>query len=183
MAHATLTTLQDAKLLFAGVDLHYMKMAYRALIQSKMDYASFLCPCSTVSYHASHSLLQRLFQRCIGMRVSKSQIPRLLIMFNLETLGDRRRMMANVFASRFCKVQDNDTATDRLKVQARNTQKALETSISSRRLVATIRAPEGEDQLLRSKDRKRERIRGLMRRPVPKNERSAPSVTNEVSNR
>ena len=39
MAHATLTTLQNGKLLFAGVDLYYMKMVSRTLIQSKMDYA------------------------------------------------------------------------------------------------------------------------------------------------
>ena len=43
--HSTLTILQNAKLLFAGVDLYYMKMVYRTLIQSKMEYPSFLCPC------------------------------------------------------------------------------------------------------------------------------------------
>ena len=79
------------------------------------------------------------------MRVSKSQLPRLLVMFSLETLGDRRRMMANEFASRLCNIHDDDTATDRQKVQARGTQKALETSISFRRLVATVTAPEGKD--------------------------------------
>ena len=68
----------------------------------------------------------------------------LLMMFNLETLGDRRRMMANAFASRLCNIQDDDTATDRQKAQARNTQKAMETWISFRRLVATVRAPEGK---------------------------------------
>ena len=113
MAHATLTTVQNAKLLFAGVDLYYVKIVYRTLIQGKMDYASFLCPCSTVSYHASQNLLQRLFQYCIGMRVSKSQIPRLLMMLNLKTLVDRLRMMANAFASRLYNIKDDDTATDR----------------------------------------------------------------------
>ena len=125
MAHATLTTLQNAKLLFAGVDLYYMKMVYRTLIQSKMDYASFLCPCSTVAYHTSQGLLQKIFQCCIGMRVSKSQIPRLLMMFNLETLDERRRMSANAFASRLCNIQDDDTATERPKVQVRNTHKCF----------------------------------------------------------
>ena len=129
MAHATLTTLQSGRLLFAGVDLYYMKMVYRTLIQSKMDYAAFLYPCSTVSYHAFVSLLQRLLQCCIGMRVKTSQIPRLLMSFNLETLGNRRRLLTNAFASRLCNIQDDDTATDWRKLQARNTQKALETSI------------------------------------------------------
>ena len=76
--------------------------------------------------------------------------------------------MANAFASRLCSIQDDDSATDRQKVQARNTQKALETSISFRRFVAAVTAPERKDQLLRRKDRKRERIRGLMRRPIPR---------------
>ena len=182
MAHATLTTLQKAKLLFAGVHLYYMKMVYRTLIQSKMEYASFLCPCSTVAYHASQSLLQRLFQCCIGMRVGKSKIPRLIMMFNLETLGDRRRMMANAFASRVCNVQDDDTATDRLKVQARNTQKALETSISFRRLVAS-QGTKGK----RSISEEERQGTGANSRthapPYTKNERFAPCVTNEVNNR
>ena len=65
-------------------------------------------------------------------------------------------------------MQDDDSATDREKEQARNTQKALETSISFRGLVATVTAPEGKEQLLRRKDRKRERLRGLMRRPIPR---------------
>ena len=175
MAHATLTTLQNAKRLFAGVDLYYMKMVYRTLVQSKMDYASFLCPCCTVAYHASQSLLERVFQCCIGMRVSKSQIPRLLMMFNLETLGDRRRMSANAFASRLCN-KDDDTATERQKVHARNTRKALETSISFQRLVATATAPEGKDQLLGRKDTKREQIRGLMRRPIPRMKGPPPAI-------
>ena len=75
MAHATPTTLQSTKLLFAGVDLYYMKIVYCTLIQSKTDCALFLCPYSTVSYHAFESLLQGLFQRCIGMKAKKSQIP------------------------------------------------------------------------------------------------------------
>ena len=90
------------------------------------------------------------------------------MVFNLETLGDHRRMIPPAFASRLCNIQDDDTATDRQKAQARNTQKALETSISFHRLAATVRALEGNDQLLRRKDRKRERIRGLMRRPIPR---------------
>ena len=145
-----------------------MKMVYRTLIQSKMVYASFLCPFSTVSYHAFESLLQRLFQCCIGMRVKNSKIPRLLILFNLETLADRRRMMTNAFASRLCNIQDDDTATDRQKLQARNTQKALETPISFRRIVATVREPHGKDQLMRMQERKREQIRGIMCRPTPR---------------
>ena len=168
MAHATLTTLQSAKLLFSGDDFYYIKMVYRTLIQSKLDYVSFLCPCSTVSYHAFESHLQRLFQSCIGMRVKKPEIPRVLMMFNLETLGDGRRVMANAFASRLCNIQNDDTAADRQKLHARNTQKAFETSISFRRIVTIGRDAYGKDQLMRMKERKRERIQGIMRRPIPR---------------
>ena len=61
-------------------------------------------------------------------------------------------------------------------MQARNTPKALETSIYFRRLVARVRAPEGKDQLLRRKDGKRERIRGLMRRPIPRMKGLSPAL-------
>ena len=89
------------------------------------------------------------------------------MMFNLANLRDPRRTMAKAFASRLCNMQDDDTATDRQKLQARNTQKALETSISLRRIAATVREPHGKDQLIRMKYRKRERTRGIMRHPIP----------------
>ena len=54
-------------------------------------------------------------------------------MFNLETLGDRRRMLANAFASLFYNIQDDGTVTERQKEQARNTQTVLESSIFFRR--------------------------------------------------
>ena len=61
-------------------------------------------------------------------------------------------MLANAFASRLFNIHDDDTATDRQKLQARNKQKALETSISICPIVATAGAPEGKDQLPRMKD-------------------------------
>ena len=91
--------------------------------------------------------------------------------------------MSNALASQLCNIQNDHTATERQKVQACNTQKALETLISFLRFVATVTAPEGEDQLLRRKDRKRERIRGTHAPSYTTNESFAPCVTNEVSNR
>ena len=113
----------------------------------------------------------------------KLQIPTLLIIFNLKTLGDRRRMLADAFASRLCNIQGGDTAIGRQKLQARNTQKALEICISFRRIVETVRIPHGKGQLLRMQDRKRERIRGIMHRPLPGMKGLPPCVTTEVSNR
>ena len=75
--------------------------------------------------------------------------------------------MAHLPRWRFLLVKINKTFS-RQNVHASSTKKALETLISFRRLVATDTAPEGKEQLLRGKDTKRERMRGLMRRPIPR---------------
>ena len=100
MSHASLSTLRNAnaKLIFPGVDPSYEKMVYRTLIDSKMDYATFLFPSRTDALHAFDCLLQRFFQCCLGIRVRQSQIPRLLLRFNIDSLGIRRRTLANAFA-------------------------------------------------------------------------------------
>ena len=71
---------------------------------------------------------------------------------------DRRRMMTNAFESRLCNTQDDHTATDRQKLQARNTRRELKTSISFRPTVATVREPHAKDQLMRMKAWNRGRI-------------------------
>ena len=68
-------------------------------------------------------------------------------LFNLETLGDLRRMIANDFESRLCNIRDDDTVTGSQKLQARNKQKTLETSISFRWIFAAVGEPHGKDQL------------------------------------
>ena len=75
MWHASLSTLRNAKLIFSGVDPSYAKMVYRTLIESKMDFATFLCPSSADALHAFDSLLRRFFQSYLGIRVRQSQIP------------------------------------------------------------------------------------------------------------
>ena len=96
-SHASLTTLRNAKLVFPGVDLSYAKMMYRTLIENKMDYATFLCPSSADALHAFDCLHQTFFQCCLGIRGQQSQIPHLLLMFSIDTLGIRRRTLANAF--------------------------------------------------------------------------------------
>ena len=100
MSHASWRTLRNAKPIFPGVDPSYAKMVYRTLIESKMDYATFLCPPSADALHAFDCLQQRFFQCCLGIRVRQSQIPRLLLMFSIDKLGIRRRTLANAFAGR-----------------------------------------------------------------------------------
>ena len=95
MSHASLSTVGNAKLIFRGVDPSYAKVVYRTRIESTMDYATFLCPSSADALQAFDCLLQRFFHCCPGIRVRQSQIPRLLLMFNIDTLGTRRRTLAN----------------------------------------------------------------------------------------
>ena len=104
IAYALLITLRNVKLKFPGVDPSYAKMLYRTLIESKMDYATFLCPSSADALPAFNCLQQRFFQCCLGIRVRQSQIPRLLLMFNIDTLGIRRRTLANAFARRLMSI-------------------------------------------------------------------------------
>ena len=40
-------------------------MVYRTLIESKMDYATFLCPSSADALHVFDWLLHRFFQCCL----------------------------------------------------------------------------------------------------------------------
>ena len=113
MSHASPGTLRNANLEFPGVDPSYAKMVYRTLIESKMDYAAFLCPSRADAFHAFGCLLQRFFQCCLGIRVRQSQIPRLLVMFNIDTLGIRRRTLADAFVGRLMSILDDDHATER----------------------------------------------------------------------
>ena len=101
MSHASLSTQRNSKLVLPRADPSYAKMVYRTLKESKMDYAAFLCPSSADALHAFDCLLQRFFQCCLGTtRVRQSQIPRLLAMFNIDTLGIRGRKLANAFIGR-----------------------------------------------------------------------------------
>ena len=65
MSHTLLSTLRNAKLIFPWVDPSYAKMVYRTLIESKMDYATFLCPSSADALLAFDCPLQRFFQCCL----------------------------------------------------------------------------------------------------------------------
>ena len=151
MSYASLSTLLTAKLIFSGVDPTYAKMVYRTAIESKMDYATFLCPSSADALHAFDCLLQRFFKFCLGIRVRQTQIPRLLLMFNIDSLGIRRRALANAFAERLMSILDDDYATVRQKLQARKTQIALNASEASQRIVPLVTKPLRTDQTLSMK--------------------------------
>ena len=122
IAYALLSTLRNAKLIFPGVDPSYAKMVYRTFIESKMDYARFLCPSRADALHAFDCLLQRFFQCCLGISVRQSEKPRLLLLFNIAILGIRRRTLVTTFAGRLMSIQDDHYATKRQKFQAKKTQ-------------------------------------------------------------
>ena len=151
-------------------------MVYHTLIESKMDYATFLCPSSADALHAFDSLLQRFFQCCLGIRVPQSQIPRLLLMFNIDSLGIRGRTLANAFAGRLMSTLDDDNATARQKLQAKKTQIALNSSEAFHRIVRLVTKPLRKDQTMSMRQNMREIISRTMRRPVPISTRLPPAL-------
>ena len=124
-------------------------MLHRTLIESKMDYATFLCPSSAYALHAFDCLLQRFFQCCLGIGVRQWQIPRLLLMFKNDTLGIRRRTSANAFVGRLMSIVDDDHATVRQKLQAKKTQISLNSSEAFQRIVPVVTKLQVKDQTIR----------------------------------
>ena len=142
-------------------------MVYRTRIESKMDSATFLCPSSAHALHAFDCLLQIFFQCCLGIRVLQSQIPRLLLMFNIDTLGIRRRTLGNAFAGRLMSILDDDHETVRQKLHAKKTQIALNSSEAFQRIVPLVTKPMRKDQTMSKRQTTRKIISRNMRRPVP----------------
>ena len=176
MSHASLSTLRNAKLIFPGVDPTYEKMVYHTLIESKMDYATFLCPSSADALHVFDSLMQRFFQCCLGIRVPQSQIPRLLLKFNIDSLGIRRRTLANAFAGGLMSTLDDDNATVRQKLQAKKTQIALNSSETFQRIIPLVTKPLRKDHTMSMRQNMREIISRSMRRPAPVSTRLPPAL-------
>ena len=108
--------------------------------------------------------LQRFFQLCLGIRVRQSQIPRLLLMFNIDTLGIRRRTLANAFAGRIMSILDDDHATVLQKLQAKKTQIALNSSEAFQRIVPLVTKPLRKDQTMS--------MRQIMRKIISRNTRN-----------
>ena len=137
------------------------------LIESKMDYATFLFPSSADALHAFDCLLQRFFQYCLGIRVRQSQIPRLLLMFNIGTLGIRRRTLANAFAGRLKSTLDDYHATVQQKLQAKKTQIASNSSEAFERIVPLVTKPLRKDQTMSMTQTMREIISRNTRNKTP----------------
>ena len=131
-----------------------------------MDYASFLCPSSADSLHAFDCLLQRFFQFCLGITVRQSQLPHLLLFFDMGTLGICGRTLANAFVGRLMSILDDDHATERQKLQPKKTQIALNASEAFHQIVPLVTKPLRKDQIVSMKQTMRERFSRNMRRPV-----------------
>ena len=106
----------------------------------------------------------------------QSQIPRLLLAFNIDSLGIRRRTLANAFAGRLMSTLDDDNATARQKLQAKKTQIALNSSEAFQRIVPLGTKPLRKDQTMSMRQNIREVISRTMRRPVPLPTRLPPAL-------
>ena len=82
------------------MEAKYALMVFRSPPQSGMDYACFLSPWGQKATEAYNSLMIRFFGNVVGRRVRVSQLPRLLAIFDLDSIGLRRRAMANRFCIR-----------------------------------------------------------------------------------
>ena len=176
MSHASLSKLRNGKLIFPGFDPRYAKMVYRTLLERKIYYATFLCPSSADALHAFDCLLQRFFHCCLGIRVRQSQIRRLLLMFNIDTLRIRRRTLASAFVGGLMSIPDDDHAIQRQKIQAEKTQIAFNSSEAFQLIVPLVAKPLRKDQIISMEQTMRERISNNMRRPVPISTRLPPAL-------
>ena len=102
--------------------------------------------------------------------------PRLLLIFNVGTLGMRRRTLANAFSRRLMSILDDDHATARQKLQAKKTQIALNSSEAFKRIVPLVTKPLRKDQTMSMRQTIRERISRNMPCPVPTLTRLPPAL-------
>ena len=127
--HLTWTQLKAAKVVYCGMDT-YALMVFRSLLQSAIYYAYFLSPWGQKATEAYNSLINVLV-----MRFMVSQLPRLLAIFDHDSIRRRRRAMASSSCIRM-KEQCGDASDGekRARMQAMNTSRDLNSSIPSRSL-------------------------------------------------
>ena len=87
---------------------------------------------------------------------TQPQIPRLLLMFNIDTLGIRPRTLADAIVGRLMTILDDDHATVRQKLQAKKTQIALNSSEAFQWIVRLVTKPLRKDQIISMKQTMRE---------------------------
>ena len=85
--HMTWTQLKAAEVEYCGIDAKYAMMVFRSLLQSGIGYACFLSPWGQKATEAYNSLMLRFFGNVLGVRFSVSQLPRLLAIFYLDSIG------------------------------------------------------------------------------------------------
>ena len=163
----TWTELKAAKVVYCGMDATYALMVFRSLIQTGIDYACFLSPWGKKATEAYNSFMLHFFGNVLGMRVRVSQLPRLLPIFDLDSIGLRRRAIANRFCIRM-KVQckDESDGEQRARMRAMNILRDLTLSSPCRRLIGNIRRPIPEQELAEIRKRTRNVLLDKMERPM-----------------
>ena len=95
------------------------------------------------------------------------QLPRLIAMFNLDTLGARRRALAHSFVRRLKSLRENEETKPRQRSHATNSLLSLRSVRPFRKQVGLRRDPLTKAQGSVLKDRYREAIYKSMKRPFP----------------
>ena len=109
----------------------------------------------------------RFFGNVHGMRVRISQLPRLLAIFDLYSIGLRRRAMANRFCIRMKEqCEDESDGEQRARLQAMNTLRDLTLAIPCRRLIGNISRPIAEEEVAAIRKRTRKVLWDKMKRPM-----------------
>ena len=111
-----------------------------------------------------------------GIKSAAIADPSSPLMVNIDTLGIRRRTLANAFAGRLMGFPDDDHATVRQKLLAKKTQITRTSSDAFQRIVPLVTKPERKDQIMSRRQTMRERISRNMRRPVPISTRLPPAL-------
>ena len=131
-AHQTITQLRRARIIVTGMTPPLARLLYVALIQSKLDYASFLTPVDVVERSERVRLDMRFFKTILGISVQPHHVLKLREMFRTEAPYWRRRRLCQALYRRLLGmaergVQDNEEA-GQFGVQARRTLDALESN-------------------------------------------------------
>ena len=116
---------------------------------------------------AYNSLMLRFFGNVLGRRVRVSKLPCLLAIFDLDSIGLRRRAMANRSCIRMNDVcEDESDAEQRERMRAMNILRELNISIPFRKLIGNSSRPLAGDAFAAMWKRNCQVLLDMMKRPM-----------------
>ena len=121
------------------MDPKYACVIFRSLGQSVIDCGWYLIPWGSNETNAFKRLMLRFVGNALGMRVRLTQIPRLLAMFDIDSIGFRRRALTNRFCRRMInQSKDESEMSSKAGLQALITLQDLNLQLSFRYLVSHV---------------------------------------------